>query len=62
MTWILNASGHINSQTNDEASEKALAAVLAEAIANLPAEDVSSCAFTGNHVRGDLRTLELTTG
>lgn len=59
MTWTLNATGHINSTINDEWSERALAAVLADAIKNLPTEDVSSCTFTGNHVRGDLRTLDL---
>lgn len=59
MTWTLNASGHINSTTNSEDSERALATALADAIKNLPAEDVSSCTFYGNYVSGDLRTLDL---
>lgn len=60
MTWTLHAYGHINSTVNDDANEKALAAVLAEAIKSLPEHDISSCHFAGNHVSGDLRTLDLT--
>lgn len=59
MTWSLSASGHINSDENTEANEKALAKTLADAIKSLPAEDVSSVSFSGNHVSGDLRTLDL---
>ena len=59
VTWVLNASGHINSTVNDKASEKALAALLAEAVKRLPEQDVSSATFNGNHVKGDLRTLDL---
>lgn len=57
----LNASGHISSTTNDEASERALAAVLARAIEDLSPLDISSCTFNGNFVRGDLRTMDLET-
>lgn len=59
MTWSLSATGHINSQENGAEAEKALAKVLADAINSLPAEDVSSVSFNGNHVSGDLRRLDL---
>lgn len=55
MTWTLNASGH----TSDEDAERALASALADAINNLPDEDVSTATFTGNHISGDLRSLDL---
>jgi hypothetical protein len=59
MTWSFSATGHIQSEPNTEQAERKLAKQLADAVNALPADDVVSAVFTGNHFSGDVRSIDI---